>query len=61
MGDIAELLAQLVATSARQEERIVALLQTIKEPPPVQVEYRPAAPADADIRAEKVQKINFNI
>ena len=75
MADIADLLKQLVANSNKQEERIaaqqdqmaaqqqqiVALLQTIKEPPPVQVEYRPAGPADADIRAEKVQKINFNI
>ena len=60
MGDANDLLAQLVANSAKQKQ-IVALLQQIKQPPPVQVEYRPAAPADADIRAEKVQKINFNI
>ena len=68
MGDVTDLLAQLVANSAKQEERfavqqqqITALLQAIKQPPPVQDEYRPAAPNDADIRAEKVQKINLNI
>ena len=75
MGDNAELLAQLIANSQKQDERMVelhaqnaqqqqtiaALLQQIKQPPPVQVQYIPAAPNDADIRAEKVQKINLNI
>ena len=61
MGDNAELLAQLVANSQRQDARIAALLEQLKQPPPVQVQYIPAAPNDADIRAEKVQKINLNI
>ena len=75
MGDNAELLAQLIANSQKQDERMVelhaqnaqqqqtiaALLQQIKQPPPVQVQYVPAAPNDADVRAEKVQKINLNI
>ena len=61
MGDNAELLAQLVASSQKQEERFNALLQAFnnKQPPPV--EYRPAAPDAAEIRAEKVQKINLDI
>ena len=68
MGDNAELLAQLIASnaqlaaqSAKQDERFNALLQAFnnKQPPPV--EYRPAAPDAADIRAEKVQKINLSI
>ena len=68
MGDSTELLAQLVARSqiqdqrlAEQQQTITALLQQIKQPPPVQVQYVPAAPNDADVRAEKVQKINLNI
>ena len=64
MAEVADLLKQMAAQQqqmAAQQQQISALLQTIKEPPPVQIEYRPAAPADADIRAEKVQKINFNI
>ena len=61
MGDNAELLAQLVANSQRQDARIAALLEQLKQPPPVQVQYIPAAPAAAEIRAEKVQKITLNI
>ena len=61
MGDSAELLAQLVARSQMQDQRIAALLEQLKQPPPVQVQYIPAAPDAAEIRAEKVQKINLNI
>ena len=61
MGDNAELLAQLVANSQRQDARIAALLEQLKQPPPVQVQYIPAAPNDAEVRAEKLQKINLNI
>ena len=63
-----ELLAQLVARSeiqdkkmAEQQQTITALLQQIRNPAPLQVQYVPAAPNDADVRAEKVQKINLNI
>ena len=61
MGDNAELLAQLVANSQRQDARIAALLEQLKQPPPVQVQYIPAAPNDAEVRAENLQKINLNI
>ena len=68
MGDPAELLAQLVARSeiqdkkmAEQQQTITALLQQIKNPAPVRVQYVPAAPDDNEVRAEKVQKINLNI
>ena len=68
MGDNAELLAQLVARSqiqdqkmAEQQQTITALLQQIRNPAPVQVQYVPAAPNVDEVRAEKVQKINLNI
>ena len=85
-----ELLAQLVATNRKAEERqaqmaeqlaeqkreaaeeklaadqrhrdeMAQLIQQIQRPPVQQIEYRPVAPGAAEIRAEKVQKINFNI
>ena len=68
MADNADLLAQLVANNtqlnqkmAEQQQTITVLLQQIKNPAPLQVQYVPAAPNDADVRAEKVQKINLNI
>ena len=68
MGDSAELLAQLVARSeiqdkkmAEQQQTITELLQQIRNPAPLRVQYVPAAPNDADVRADKVQKINLNI
>ena len=75
MTELADILSRLVTNSEKQEERfaeqqsqiaeqqshIAELLKSIKEPPPVTVEYRQPGPADEVIRAEKVQKINFNI
>ena len=68
MGDSTELLAQLVARSeiqdkkmAEHQQTITELLQQIRNPAPLRVQYVPAAPNDADVRADKVQKINLNI
>ena len=46
---------------AEQQNQIAALLQTLKDPPPVTVDLRQPVVADAVLRAEKVQKINFNL
>ena len=75
MGDTAKLLAQFVASNtqlaaksekqdkalAEQQQTITALLQQIKDPAPVRVQYVPAAPNNEVVRAEKVQNINLNI
>ena len=75
MTELADILNRLVVNSEKQEERFVTqqnqiadqqsqiaeLIKTIKEPPPVTVEYRQPGPAAEVIRAEKVQKINFNL
>ena len=47
-----DLLTRMVNKNEEQDARIEALLQAIKNPP---------APAAKDIRAEKVQKITFNL
>ena len=47
-----DLLTRLVGGKEEQDARMEALLQAIKNPP---------APAAAVLRAEKVQKITFNI
>ena len=44
-----------------QQNQITALLQTMQNPPPLTVEYRPPQVADAEIKAEKVRKINFTL
>ena len=75
MADNADLLAQLVARSETQDQKMAeqqqtitallqqqtALLQQIKNPAPLQVQYVPAAPNVDEVRAEKVQKINLNV
>ena len=45
----------------RSDDRFAQLIQNMQRPPVQQIEYRAAAPAAAEIRAEKIQKINFNI
>ena len=54
-----ELLAQLVARSMLQDQRIATLMEQLKNPAPVQ--YVPAAPNADAVRKEKVQSINLNI
>ena len=54
-----ELLAQLVARSTLQDQRIATLMEQLKNPAPVQ--YVPAAPNADAVRKEKVQGINLNI
>ena len=75
MASNADLLAQLVARSATQDEKMeqqqhtitallqqqTALLQQIKNPAPLTVQYAPAAPNIDNVRKEKVQSINLNI
>ena len=68
MADNADLLAQLVANNtqlnqkmAEQQQTITVLLQQIKNPAPLQVQYVPAAPNADAVRKEKVQGINLNI
>ena len=48
-----QLLEQLVARSALQDQRIEQLLQQIKSPAPVQ--YMPAPVNDGNVRKEKVK------
>ena len=74
-AQLSEILARLVVNSEKQEERFVAaqnqiaeqqkqiteLLSTIKDPPPVNVEFNQPGPAANVVRAEKVQKITFNV
>ena len=47
-----DLLTRMVTKNEEQDARIEALLQAIKNPAPA---------ADNVVRAEKVQKINFNL
>ena len=75
MANNADLLAQLVARSATQDEKMeqqqqtitallqqqTALLQQIRNPAPLQVQYTPAAPNIDNVRKEKIQSINLNI
>ena len=75
MTELQDILSRLVTNSEKQEERIVTqqnqiadqqnqiaeLLRTLKDPPPVTVDLRQPVVADAVIRAEKIQKINFNL
>ena len=68
MSELQELLNRMVAKSEQQEERLLTqqnqiaeLLRTLKDPPPVTVDLRQPVVADNVIRAEKVQKINFNL
>ena len=60
MSELTDLLSRLVTSSEKHEERyvqqqgqIAELLKTLKVPPP--------GPDNGAIRAEKVQKINFNL
>ena len=60
--NVQQLLAQLVSSSTKAEEKyveqqgqITELLKTLKE------REAPAGPSPETIRAEKVQKINFNL
>ena len=50
-----------LAADQRHRDEMAQLIQQIQRPPVQQIEYRPVAPGAAEIRAEKVQKINFNI
>ena len=72
---LAEILACLVVNGENQEERFAAqqkqiadqqsqiadLIQNIKEPPTVTVEFKQPPPENNVIRAEKVQKISYNL
>ena len=63
-NQIAEQQSQMVEQQnrmAEQQNQIAALLQTMQNPPPVTVDFRQPQVADAVIKAEKVQKINFNL
>ena len=60
MSELTDLLSRLVTSNEKHEERyaeqqgqIAELLKTLKVPPP--------GPDNGAIRAEKVQKINFNL
>ena len=72
MAELTDILNRLVVNSEKQEERFAAqqkqiadqqsqiadLLQNIKEPPPVTVEFKQPPPENNVIRAEKIQKIS---
>ena len=68
MAELQQLLSRMVAKGEEQDARILAqqnqiaeLLQTLKDPPPVRVDFQQAPVADAVVRAEKIQKLAINM
>ena len=62
------LLSRMVAKGEEQDARILAqqeqiaeLLQTLKDPPPVRVDFQQAPVADNVVRADKIQKLAINM
>ena len=53
--------AALLEAQERADARFAELIGSMQRPGPVNVQYNHPEPADAVIRAEKVQKINFNL
>ena len=68
MAAIEELLNRMVAKSEEQDDRILQqqtqiteLLQALRTSQPVRVDLQQSVVADAVVRAEKVQKLAFNM
>ena len=68
MSAIEDLLNRMVAKSEEQDDRILQqqtqiteLLQALRTPQPVRVDLQQPVVADAVVRAEKVQKLAFNM
>ena len=54
-------LAEKIAADQRHREEMDSIFQQINVNPIAQLEYRPQAPNANEVRADKIQKINFNI
>ena len=54
-------LQDILSRMAEQQNQVAELLKALKDPAPVRVDLRQPAVADEVIRAEKVQKISYNI
>ena len=53
--------AKLLEAQERSDAKFAELVGSMRQQGPVNVQYNPVEPAAAVIRAEKVQKINFNL
>ena len=52
---------RLLEVQERADAKFAELIGSMRHQGPVNVQYNPAEPAVAVVRAEKVQKINFNL